>query len=248
MEYRVEELAGAAGVRVDTVRFYQGRGLIEKPRRQGRVAIYDQGHLQRLRRIRSLLDQGFTLEQIGRIPASPEPTDRTGPLLDALMQEGVGRTTFDRAGLAAEAGVPEPLVQAAQAAGLVEPVLIEGEERFTRDDVEMARASLEILGAGFPLDALLQLAVTHASNVQSVTDRAIDLFDDHVRKSDVDDERVTDAFRRLLPQITKLVALHFQRTLVNRALERLERRDAGRALELALETTRDGRLEVEWRS
>jgi DNA-binding transcriptional MerR regulator len=248
MEYRVEELAAAAGVRVDTVRFYQGRGLIEKPSRRGRVAIYEAGHLERLRRIRGLLEQGFTLEQIGRILATPKPSDRADPLLDALVQEGVGQTTFDRAALASEAGVPEALVQAAQAAGLVEPVVIKGEERFTRADVEMARASLEILGAGFPLDVLLQLAITHAGNIQSVTDRAIDLFDDHVRKADVDEERVTDAFRRLLPQLTKLVALHFQRTLVNRALERLERRDEGRALELALEATREGRLEVEWRT
>jgi len=248
MEYRVEELAGAAGVRVDTVRFYQGRGLIEKPRRRGRVAIYDQGHLERLRRIRSLLEQGFTLEQIGRILVSPESADGPGPLLEALVQEGVGERTYARAELAAEAGVPEPLVQAAQAAGLIEPVALDGEERFTHADVEMSRAALEILGAGFPLDALLQLAVTHAGNIQAVADRAIDLFDDHVRKTDVDEQAVTDAFLRLLPQITKLVALHFQRTLVNRALERLEGRDEERALELALAATREGRLEVEWRS
>ena len=49
MEFRVEALASAAGVRVDTVRFYQTKGLIPKPMRRGRVAIYGETHLERLR-------------------------------------------------------------------------------------------------------------------------------------------------------------------------------------------------------
>ena len=39
MEYRVEELAATAGVRVDTVRFYQSRGLLPAPVRVGRIAV-----------------------------------------------------------------------------------------------------------------------------------------------------------------------------------------------------------------
>ena len=35
MEYRVEALAAAANVSVDTIRFYQGRGLLDLPRRSG---------------------------------------------------------------------------------------------------------------------------------------------------------------------------------------------------------------------
>ena len=57
MDYRVEELAGAAGLPVDTIRFYQARGLLPSPRRVGRTAIYDETHLERLRRIRSLLSE-----------------------------------------------------------------------------------------------------------------------------------------------------------------------------------------------
>jgi hypothetical protein len=34
--YRVEELAAATGVGVDTIRFYQGRGLLDAPERRGR--------------------------------------------------------------------------------------------------------------------------------------------------------------------------------------------------------------------
>jgi len=250
VEYRVEQLAAAAGVRVDTVRFYQGRGLIPRPQRRGRLAIYADEHLGRLRRIRKLLDQGFTLAQIQRVLEAPAHGDTATSLLETLMGEGAGERTFSRAELAAEAGVPEALVQAAQAAGLVEPLRIDGEERFGESDLEMARTALAILGAGFPLDALLALAVRHADNVQSVADAAIDLFDEHIRKPSgtrADEVAISQAFRSLMPQVTRLVALHFQRTLVNRALERLAGGDESRELERALADTQSGHLEVQWR-
>src|SRR5437588_5671408 len=66
MEYRIEQLARAAGVPVDTVRFYQGKGLIAAPRREGRVTWYTEQHLERLRRIRDLQQRGFTLTVIRR--------------------------------------------------------------------------------------------------------------------------------------------------------------------------------------
>src|ERR1700737_4695863 len=69
MEYRIEDLARAAGVAVDTIRFYQGKGLLPPPRREGRVTWYGAGHLERLRRIRALQQRGFTLAVIGRFLA-----------------------------------------------------------------------------------------------------------------------------------------------------------------------------------
>lgn len=245
MEYRVEALAHAAGVRVDTVRFYQTRGLLPKPQRRGRVAIYDDGHLERLRRIRGLLDQGFTLAQIERVL---DRDDGAEPLLDALVEQGVGQRSLTRSELASEAGVPEALIRAAEAAQLIEPLEIDGEPRFSEADVEMGRAALAILGAGFPLNELLELSMQHAGHVRGVADRAVELFDEHVRRTAAEPADITEAFRTLMPQLTRLVALHFQRTLVGRALERLasagadERADLEQAL---ADTAR--KLEVQWR-
>jgi DNA-binding transcriptional MerR regulator len=249
MEYRVEALAAAAGIRVDTVRFYQSRGLLPKPGRRGRLAIYEADHLQRLRRIRSLVEQGFSLAQIGRVLGGDDEGPETEPLLAALAREGVGQRTYSRAELAAEVGIPEALIQAVEVAGLGEPLEIDGEPRFVEADLEMARAALAVLGAGFPLDALLGLSARHASHVRDVADEAIDLFDTHIRENAAEEEAITHAFRSLLPQITRLVALHFQRTLVNRALERLADSEGdGRGnLQRALAATRSSRLEVEWR-
>jgi DNA-binding transcriptional MerR regulator len=64
---RVEDLSARAGVSVDTIRYYQSKGLLAPPRRQGRVAWYDTDHLQRIARIRSLQSRGFTLATIVRL-------------------------------------------------------------------------------------------------------------------------------------------------------------------------------------
>jgi DNA-binding transcriptional MerR regulator len=253
MEYRVQELASAAGVTVDTVRFYQGRGLIPPPRRVGRVAIYQDEHLERLRRIRALLRQRFTLAQIQKVLDQEESGGDGGELLvSALVEESMGARTLSRAELAAEAGVPELLIAAALSSGLVEALEVDGEERFSEADLQMALAGQAILRAGFPLHELLNLAVSHARNVQAVTDRGIDLFDEYVRKSGpaaADVEAITAIFQKLLPEVTRLVALHFQRTLVTRALERLRHKGESDALEDALAATGSARLEVacEWR-
>ena len=247
MEYRVEALAQASGVPVDTIRFYQGRGLIPSPRREGRKAVYSESHLERLRRIKELQEQGLRLDQIRQWLERDDAADSAEPLLAALVEEGVGSRT-----LAAEAGIPKILIQAAVKSGLFAPLEVDGEERFSPADAEMARAGLALLEAGFPLHALLGQAVGHARHVNDLCDAAIEMFDEHVRKQGPgagDMDAITDSFRTLMPLVTRLVALHFQRTLVSRALNRLEGKKELEALEAALAATESARLDVEvaWR-
>ncbi len=64
---RVEQLSARSDVAVDTIRFYQSKGLLDPPRREGRVAWYGDDHLVRLARIRSLQQRGFTLATIVRL-------------------------------------------------------------------------------------------------------------------------------------------------------------------------------------
>lgn len=63
----MEELAGLAGVTVRTLRFYRERKLIPPPRREGRIAWYDDHHLARLRTISALLERGHTLNGIAEL-------------------------------------------------------------------------------------------------------------------------------------------------------------------------------------
>jgi len=250
MEYRVEELAAAAGIGVDTVRFYQGKGLLPSPRRAGRVAVYGETHLKRLRHIRSLLRNGLSLALIKRVLETPTGEKNREPLLQALVAETVGERTFSRSELAREAGIPEALIQAASEAGLVEPLRVAGAERFTQADLEMARAGLALLETGFPLAELLQLAMAHARVIQDSAEKAVDLFERHLRKGEqgsIEPEAASAAFRRLLPEATRLVALHFQRTGVNHALRRLAGAGEEETLAAALAATESARLEISWK-
>ena len=67
----IAKLARAAGVGVETVRYYQRRGLMPVPQAGGRTAFrhYDQGHLQRLLFVRRAQAAGFTLEEIRELLA-----------------------------------------------------------------------------------------------------------------------------------------------------------------------------------
>lgn len=249
MDYRVETLAKAAGITVDTLRFYQAQRLLPPPRRVGRHAVYGDAHLKRLRRIKQLQADGVPLAVIRRML---EPgAARTAAALRRALGEQRGTRTMTRGELAAEAGVPEALVTAVENAGIVDPVSAGGRAPYSEVDVELARNALRLLDEGLPLADLLGLAIRQAENTREVVDRAIELFDDHVRRdrdgSERDPDEVVAAFRRLLPTITALVAHHFHRTLVARAFARLEARGDDHGLRHALRATMEGRLEVAWR-
>jgi DNA-binding transcriptional MerR regulator len=246
VNYRIEQLAAVTGVRAETIRFYQGRGLLPPPRRAGRMALYDDAHRERLSRIRTLLEDGYTLALIKRMLDA----EGSEPLVASLARAKVGERTYSRAELALATGMPEALIAAIQLAGLLEPIRVGGEERFSQADVDMAQAGLRILGAGFPLQELLGLAVQHANATRDVAERAIELFDRHIRERHAgapQEGEVEAAFRALLPEATRLVALFFQRTLVSQALARLRGRGESEALASAVAATESARLEVAWK-
>jgi MerR family transcriptional regulator, mercuric resistance operon regulatory protein len=61
----IGRLARAAGAHVETIRYYQRRGLLESPRRPpGGVRRYGDAALARLRFIKRAQAIGFTLEEI----------------------------------------------------------------------------------------------------------------------------------------------------------------------------------------
>ncbi|MGH2530083.1 MAG: MerR family transcriptional regulator, partial [Actinomycetota bacterium] len=67
MRSRVEAVAAACDVSVDTVRYYQSKGLLPPPGREGRVAWYGTEHVERIREIRALQRKGLTLAAIKRV-------------------------------------------------------------------------------------------------------------------------------------------------------------------------------------
>jgi DNA-binding transcriptional MerR regulator len=202
MEMRVEQLSARSGVPVDTVRYYQSKGLLAPPRRQGRVAWYDQGHLDRLARIRALQERGFTLATIarlvegeldaadealiGELSAIGPSAGGTGGGSGSVGEDtGNGTDSDDRlftiAELAEETGVPLALLKAVEAEGLLIPRRVGARDRYTGEDVAASRAGLLLLEWGIPLSALLEVARQHHEATEVVAREAVDLFSTHVR-------------------------------------------------------------------
>ena len=60
----IGQLAKTAGVNVETIRFYQRRGLLDTPTRDDGIRRYGSDDVRRLRFIRQAQAAGFTLEEI----------------------------------------------------------------------------------------------------------------------------------------------------------------------------------------
>lgn len=231
MRYRVEQLAASCDVSVDTVRFYQSRGLLPQPEREGRVAWYDDEHAARIRRIRELQTKGLTLAAIGRVLHGEIASDDADLAAAVAVARGDdGRTaslTLDE--LASASGVPASLIQAVEREGIAVGRRVDGEVRYSTADVEVVRTALKLLEFGLPVGELLSLARDADSALRSLAVRAVDLFDAHVREpirdtvgADPGGVRTAEAFEALLPAVTALIATHFRRVVLEEAERRLE--------------------------
>ena len=83
---QIGQLAQAAGVAVDTVRYYEKQGLLPAPPRRGAYRAYAREDVQRLRFIRRAKALGFTLEEIaGLLQLSAHRNDDMGAVRQAAQ-------------------------------------------------------------------------------------------------------------------------------------------------------------------
>ena len=160
-EYRIDELARLAASTVRNVRVYQDRGLLAPPRRQGRVGIYSDAHLARLRLIGQLLRRGYTFANIGEMLAVWE---RGGGLAEVLDLESAvghpwsdeipGHVTDEQLGESFGAEDTAKNRARAVALGILEP---DG-GRYRVPSPRLLSAGAEMVAAGMPLPAVLDLA------------------------------------------------------------------------------------------
>lgn len=80
-EYRIEELARLAGTTTRNIRVYRDRGLLHPPLRVGRIALFNDTHLTRLRLITSLLDRGYNISHVHEMLSAWEQGKNVGDML-----------------------------------------------------------------------------------------------------------------------------------------------------------------------
>ena len=111
MQLTIGKLAAAGNVGVETVRYYQRRGLLDTPARSGgdgwggRIRRYDANDLRRLKFIRSAQASGFTLDEISELLALEASDDRVRVRTLAhqrieALDEKIAQMTETRAALA----------------------------------------------------------------------------------------------------------------------------------------------------
>ncbi|MFE9995660.1 MerR family transcriptional regulator [Streptomyces avermitilis] len=188
-EYRMEELAKEAGITVRTLRFYRERKLIPPPRREGRIAWYDETHLARLRTISGLLERGHTLSGIAELAEAFDHGRNVGELLGlgAPTEETPVRLSPEElADVFAGQATPENLAAALDLGYLG----TDGGEI-----VHISRRLLDVSAAlvreGIPLADVLAAA----GRVRVHTEALAALFTDLVLKQD----RTPEDLRRLRP-------------------------------------------------
>lgn len=172
--YRIDELARISNVTVRNIRAYQERGLLPPPERVGRVALFDDTHLSRLKIITSMLDRGYSSAHITEMLTAWEGGKNLSDVLGlegALVAAHVGddpvNVTRDQA---RELAGGEVDLAVLADAGLVE--LTGDRARIVRPD--LLRAFAEMREFGMPTKALLRLHNEVSVSVDEITRLLVD--------------------------------------------------------------------------
>ncbi|GGQ71350.1 MerR family transcriptional regulator [Streptomyces griseorubens] len=173
-EYRMEELARLAGITVRTLRFYRERKLIPPPRREGRIAWYDDHHLARLRTITALLERGHTLNGIAELAEAFDNGRDVGDLLGMEVpteETPVRLTPEELADHFAGEVTPENLAAALDLGYLG----VDGEE-IVHISHRLLEVSSALVHEGIPLGEVLRTGAEVRTHADALADMFADLI------------------------------------------------------------------------
>ncbi|WP_107083867.1 MerR family transcriptional regulator [Streptomyces viridochromogenes] len=182
-EYRMEEIAHLAGITVRTLRFYRERKLIPPPRREGRIAWYDDHHLARLRTISALLERGHTLNGIAELADALDHGRGVADLLgvDAPTEEEPVRLTPEELAARFEGEVTPENLAAAMDLGYLST---DGDEI-----VHISRRLLDVSSAlvreGIPLAEVLAAGKRVREHVDALAEMFAELVLRHAHEEDL---------------------------------------------------------------
>jgi DNA-binding transcriptional MerR regulator len=217
LAYRVDELAAKAGITVELVRSYQTKGLIDPPRRSGRLAVYDERHLERLRAIRALKDKGYSLKAIAGLVDRPRTSDGDR----AIVAVSTDDDHLDLHEVAERTRVPLAVLRSLEASGVIRPRRADETVYYTSGDVRAVKMLLTLLGVGLPMEEFMRLARMQMSTMQEVAAGAVELYSRYVEEPlkatgldpAEEEDRAEAAFGLLVQAATSLVSYSFERML-----------------------------------
>ncbi|WP_127784432.1 MerR family transcriptional regulator [Rhodococcus sp. X156] len=186
-EHRIDELARLGGTTVRNVRVYQDRGLLPPPRKQGRTGWYSDSHLARLRLIGRLLDRGYTFATINELLTAVAQGWRVEDLLD-IEQELAEPWTDERprrmSALELRRMFGKEASRAVLQRGCEIGLLTRQGTGYLVNSPRLLAAGRDLVTAGIPIDAVLDLAEALQHDMARVAERFVDLLAGHVLPDD----------------------------------------------------------------
>ncbi|CBL43610.1 Predicted regulatory protein, MerR family [gamma proteobacterium HdN1] len=177
-EFTIDQLAQAAQTTVRNIRAYQDRGLLHPPRRRGRVGIYSEMHLARLRIISQLIERGYSLASIGDLITVWE-TDR--PLGDVLGLE-VAITTAWNKEAPIDIGFAQLLndFQGVITQDDIQQIIALGYVAVHGNEIHILKpriynAAKELVAAGIPISDLIKHVSLVRADIERLAERFVDM-------------------------------------------------------------------------
>lgn len=179
-KYRIDDLARLAGTTTRNIRVYRDRGLLPPPLRVGRIALFNDTHLTRLRLITSMLDRGYNIAHVREMLSAWEEGKNLGDVL-GLETAIVGTWTTEKPETVALADA-QRLVDDAQAFKRLVAlgvIRIDGEQA-TITRPKLIEAFNEIRGYGVKFDKLIDLHEQIVPEIDKISDMLVRAGAEHV--------------------------------------------------------------------
>lgn len=182
-EFTIDELAREAGTTVRNVRAYQERGLLPPPERRGRVGIYGEAHLARLKIIGPLLERGYSLANVAELIDTWEGGHDISKLL------GLEAAITSPWSNEPPAIIPkdqflemfgETLTQAAMAKAIDTGIVrLEG-DAFRVSSIKLVQAGALLAKEGVPLEELLEIVAQIRADSERIAGELMALTTKHI--------------------------------------------------------------------
>ncbi|MGF6574385.1 MULTISPECIES: MerR family transcriptional regulator [Paraburkholderia] len=222
-EYTVDELARVTDTTVRNVRAYQDRGLLAPPEKRGRVGVYDDTHVSRLKLINHLLTRGYTLANIQDLIMAVDEGHDLRSILGLETAIG-GRWSRERPKKYSLVELLQMFGDKASPAALIKAVDLGLLERdglsFVSGNPTALAAGATMAKEGIPLTDLLdavRIARPHFNAVaKALVDlvvRQLDRYDADALPPPADVPALVDAIWRLRPLANVLIESEMNRAL-----------------------------------
>ncbi len=226
----IEQLAALSGMTVRNIRAHQARGLLRPPEVRMRVGYYGPEHVEQLRLIRELQDDGFNLNGIKRLVEGSEGTAERLLAFRRALAAAAGSERAETLSIA-ELGrrfrvgpedAPAVLAKAEQL-GVLVPL---SHDRYEVPSPSLLALAEEVVSSGISLRSALDVLEDIERHVDSVSRAFVELFVSEIWKpfaqADMPAQRwpeIEDAVGRLTPIAAEALVAIFQRRLRRRLEE-----------------------------